>query len=161
MIQTLILPEELIVNVLEYTDEFTIRHFNEVYPKLIQRNINFLMVRLKLKYPFLKYKTDYNIDSYDKFKNIWDMSHYYDKLGFAPFIVFFTIDKKNNLYKLIDNDKIEKSIKFHSSNNLKPFQVDYMLELVDKIDSGENYIEIYNQSFYCYLKAYNFTNNVM
>ena len=157
MAQPLALPDELIVKVLEFTDEFTIKHFKDAYPKFIQKHINFLLIRLKLKYPFLKYKTDYYVDSYVKFKKIWDMSHYYDKLGFAPFMLFFTIEKKNNLYKLIKNDKIENSIKFHSANNLKSFQIDYMLELVDKLDYSNNYIETYDNSFYCYLEANSFT----
>ena len=147
------LPDELMVKILEYTDEKVIEKFNNMYPKFVNNHINYIFLKFKIKYPFLKYKTEYKIIDYTTFKKIWDMKHYYELLGFAPFMTFFSIEKKNNLYKLIESDKLCDSLKFHCANNLNTKQIDYLVKMLEEIEYNSDTAYIYDISYSCYLRA--------
>ena len=147
------LPDEIMVKILEYTDEKVIENFFYLYPEFINKHINHILIKLKLKYPFLKYKTDYKVADYKTFKKIWNMEHYYELLGFAPFMMFFSIEKKNNLYKLIESNKMCDSLKFHCANNLDTKQIDYVVKLLEEKDYRNDPNYIYEISYSCYLRA--------
>jgi len=147
------LPDELIVKILEYTDEKVIEKFNQIYPEFIDNHISYILLKFKLKYPFLNYKTEYKISNYKAFKKIWDMEHYYDLLGFAPFMVFFSVEKKNNLYKLIESDKMCDSFKLHCANNLNTKQIDYLVKKLEEIEYNSDLNYIYEVSYSYYLQA--------
>ena len=147
------LPEELMVKILEYTDEKVIENFCYYYPEFINKHINYILIKFKLKYPFLKFRTDYKVTDYKSFKKIWNMEHYYDLLGFAPFMMFFSIEKKNNLYKLIESNKMCDSLKFHCANNLNTKQIDYLVKMLEEIEYSNDSDYIYDISYSCYLQA--------
>ena len=147
------LPDELMVKILEYTDEKVIEKFNTMYPEFVNNHINYIFLKFKLKYPFLNFRTEYKINDYKAFIKIWDMSHYYDLLGFAPFMTFFSIENKNNLYKLIYSDKLCDSLKFHCANNLNTKQIDYLVKMLEEIEYNNNTNYIYDISYSCYLRA--------
>jgi len=147
------LPDELMVKILEYTDEKVIEKFHTMYPEFVDKHINYIFLKFKLKYPFLNYRTGYKIIDYTTFKKIWDMEHYYDLLGFAPFMMFFSIEKKNNLYKLIYNDKLCDSFKFHCASNLNTKQIDYLVKKLNETEYNSDQNYMYEVSYSFYLQA--------
>ena len=144
------LPDELMLNILEYTDEKIIEIFNSIFPVFINKHINHIFIKFKLKYPFLKYETDYKINDYKLQKRDGSL---YDLIGFAPFMIFFSLEKKNNLYKLIENDKMNNSFKFHCANNLNTKQIDYLIKMLEDVEYQNDTNYMYEISYTCYLRA--------
>ena len=49
------LPPELIIRILGFTDYLTIKNYRKINRDLVDNNINFIFQNLKKIYPFLKY----------------------------------------------------------------------------------------------------------
>jgi hypothetical protein len=114
----MILPEEIIIKILSFTDLDTIKNFRKINKIIIDNNINFIFLKLCNTYPFLKYnKTEVN--NFKDFENTWDMEQYEKQFdNYIFYIRHFDTRKKNIIYDLITNNLFHESILFHAVNNL-------------------------------------------
>jgi hypothetical protein len=140
------LPPELIIRILGFTDYITIKNYREINKKLVDNNINFIFLKLTKIYPFLKYGKRRVKDFLD-FENTWYMEQY--EVQFEDYIFYireFDIRKKNLLYFLLINNIFHKNITFHAVNNLKDSNILYFKKLCE--ENSDNYFQNYIQSIY-------------
>tara|TARA_B100000963_G_C22357720_1_gene550165 strand:- start:34 stop:462 length:429 start_codon:yes stop_codon:yes gene_type:complete len=140
------LPPELILKILSYTDYKTLKNYREFDKEFIDNNIKLIFRRLCLKYPFLRYGNP-NIKNFIDFENTWHMEQY--EVEFEDYIFYireFNVRKKNTLYFLMINNIFHKNITFHAVNNLKDSNIKYFKKLCD--ENKDNYFQNYIHSIY-------------
>ena len=140
------LPPELIIKILGYTDYETLKNYREFDKKFIDNNIKFIFRKLCFQYPFLKYGNP-EIKNFTDFENTWNMEQFvteYEDLIF--YIREFDVHKKNILDFLLINNIFHKKVTFHAAKNLKESNIRYFKKLCD--ENKDNYFQNYIRSVY-------------
>ena len=140
------LPPEIIIKILTYTDYNTIKNYRHFDEKFIDFNLNYLFRKLCLTYPFLRYGNP-KISNFNDFEKIWNMGQY--EIHFEQYMFYvrnFDVVKKNTLYFLLINNVFHSSITFHAVNNLNDYSIKYFKKLCDQ--NKDNYYQNYINSIH-------------
>ena len=140
------LPPELIIKILCYTDIDTLKKYREIDKEFVERNIKYFFIRFCKNFPFLKYG-DPVIKNFEDFENVWNMEKY--EVEFEEYMFYireFDIRKKNTLYFLMINNIFHRNITFHAVNNLKDSNIKYFKKLCQ--ENNDNYFQNYIKSIY-------------
>lgn len=141
----MVLPEEIIIKILSFTDFDTINNFRKINQKFIDNNINYIFLKLCRVHPFLKYNK-IKVDSFKDFENTWNMQQYEKQLGnYIFYIKLFDTRKKNLIYDLLINNVFNESILFHAVNNFDDKRIKKFKKLCLR---NKNYFSNYLGSVY-------------
>lgn len=145
----MVLPEEIIIKILSFTDFDTINNFRRINQNFIDNNINYIFLKLSKIHPFLKYEKK-GISNFKDFENTWNMEQYEKKFEtWIRYIKRFDTRKKNLIYDLLVNMVFDESILFHAVNNFDDKRIEKFKRLC-KLNPNKN------SYFYNYLGSVDF-----
>jgi len=125
----IILPPEIIIKILAFTNLDTIKNFRKINKNLIDNNINFIFLKLCKTYPFLKYNKN-KVSSFQDLENTWNMEQYENKFDtWIRYVKRFDTRQKNLIYDLLVNMVFDESILFHAVNNFDDNRIEKFKKL--------------------------------
>lgn len=145
----IILPPEIIIKILAFTNLDTIKNFRKINKNLIDNNINFIFLKLCKTYPFLKYNKN-KVSSFQDLENTWNMEQYENKFDtWIRYVKRFDTRQKNLIYDLLVNMVFDESILFHAVNNFDDNRIEKFKKLCIRNPNKNSY-------FYNYLGSVDF-----
>jgi hypothetical protein len=142
----MILPQEIIIKIISFTDLDTINNFRKINKDIIDNNINFIFLKLSNSYPFLKYNKN-KVINFQDLENTWNMEQY-EKIfdNYIFYVKLFDTRKKNIIYDLLTNNVFHENILFHAVNNLNDKSIKKFKNIcqTNKNDYFNNYIESFD-----------------
>ena len=142
----MILPQEIIIKIISFTDLDTINNFRKINKDIIDNNINFIFLKLSNSYPFLKYNKN-KVINFQDLENTWNMEQY-EKIfdNYIFYVKLFDTRKKNIIYDLLTNNVFHENILFHAVNNLNDKSIKKFKKIfqTNKNDYFNNYIESFD-----------------
>jgi hypothetical protein len=139
----IILPPEIIIKILAFTNLDTIKNFRKINNNLIDNNINYIFLKLCKIYPFLKYNKN-KVSSYQDLENTWNMEQYENKFeNWIRYVKRFDTRQKNLIYDLLVNMVFDESILFHAVNNFDDNRIEKFKKLCIRNPTKKSYLYNY------------------